>query len=154
MTHPTKTTINIQRVGDHDLEAPQRATDGSAAVDIRACLPEDGTWTLEAGEEKLIPTGFAIELPPGLSGLLIIRSGVARKECLVLRNQVGLIDPDFRNQMMISLHNDHDESQAIRHGERIAQLLIVPYIVADLVEVDELSETGRGAGGFGSSGKA
>ena len=101
----------------------------------------------------LVPTGIAMELPLGLVGLIYARSGLASKKGLAPANKVGVIDCDYRGEVLVALHNHGKDAQTVLPGERIAQLLIAPYITAHFEETDELSETVRGEGGFGSTGK-
>ena len=105
------------------------------------------------GETKLIHTGLALEVPEGYAGLIYARSGLATKRGLAPANKVGVVDADYRGEVMVALHNHSDKEQVIGAGERIAQLVIAPFLKAEFFEADELDETLRGAGGFGSTGK-
>ena len=117
-------------------------------IDLRA----SEKVTLKAGEFRLIPLGVAMELPEGYVGLIYARSGLATKRGLAPANKVGVIDSDYRGELMVSLHNHGTAPQTVEPGERVAQLVVAPYITADFEEADELSDTVRGAGGFGSTG--
>ena len=144
----------IKREGRHDLPPPTYATDGAAALDLRASLDEP--ITLYPGDCELIPTGWAAALPPGTALMLLPRSGLGHKHGIVLGNGIGLIDEDYRGQIMVSLWHrggEYDRPFAVAHGDRIAQAVLVPILRPSVVEVDELGDTDRGAGGFGSTGK-
>lgn len=130
---------------------PMRATDGSAAYDLSANTV--GGFRLAPGDHQAIGTGWCWEIPRGHVGLVIVRSGLGFKYGLGLRNQVGVIDEDFRGEVMVSLINrDRHHPLLILPCDRIAQMLIVPVVQAPLLVVDELGETERGGGGFGSTG--
>lgn len=116
-----------------------------------ACEGKD--VTVEPHQTAFIHTGVAIEIPDGLVGLVYARSGLASKRSLAPANKVGVIDCDYRGEIIVSLHNHSDEAQTIADKERVAQLVIAPCFVADFEEVDDLSDTDRGQGGFGSTGK-
>ena len=132
--------------------APAYATPGAAAADLCAVL--DAPLTLETGQRAMIPTGLAIELPgPDCVALVYARSGLAVKHGLTLSNCVGVIDSDYRGEVKVGLINQSAESYTIQPGERIAQLCIAPVWQAAFVESAQLSDTARGAGGFGSTGK-
>lgn len=131
---------------------PAQATDGSAGSDLCADLGEEDIHLLP-GETKLIHTGIAIALDPKTVGLIFPRSGLATKRGLRLANSVAVIDSDYRGELLVALHNDSFKIQTILNGERIAQLVIVPYLNPEFEEVDELPSTDRGTGGFGSTGK-
>ncbi|MBM2854265.1 MAG: dut [Steroidobacteraceae bacterium] len=138
------------RVGG-EIPLPGYATDGSAGLDLRACL--DAPVTLEPGQTHLVPTGFAIHLEdPGLAAVLLPRSGLGHRHGIVLGNLVGLIDSDYQGQVMISVWNRGNHPFTISPGERIAQMIIVPVVQVELEVVSDFSESTRGAGGFGSSG--
>lgn len=123
----------------------------AAGADLYACL--DAPVTIAPGETAFIPTGLAMELPKGYAGLAYARSGLACKKDLAPANKVGVIDSDYRGEFMIALHNHGREVRVVEHGERIAQLVITPVFTPGFTEVLELSDTQRGAGGFGSTGK-
>ena len=108
--------------------------------------------TFGPGETKLIRTGLAVEIPEGYAGLIYARSGLATKRGLAPANKVGVVDADYRGEVMVSLHNHSSVPQTIESGERIAQLVVTPFLKAEYVQAEELSDTARGAGGFGSTG--
>ena len=133
--------------------APQYATSGSAGLDLRACI--DVAVTLKPGETILIPTGIALHLAdPGLAAMILPRSGLGHKHGIVLGNLVGLIDSDYQGQIFVSTWNRGDQDFLIDPMERIAQLVVVPVVQVAFNIVDEFTESRRGAGGFGSTGKA
>ena len=139
-----------QRLGN-DIPLPHYGTDGSAGLDLRACL--EAPLTLNPGETKLIPTGMSIYIEDtGLAAMILPRSGLGHKHGIVLGNLVGLIDSDYQGELMVSCWNRGTEPFTMDIGERIAQLVIVPVVQAefDLVETFEASD--RGEGGFGSTG--
>ncbi|MCD8308651.1 MAG: dUTP diphosphatase, partial [Clostridia bacterium] len=117
---------------------------------LYACIKQD--VTIPAGETVVIPTGIALELPVGYAGLIYARSGLATKKGLAPANKVGVVDCDYRGEVKVALHNHSNIPQTVAVKERIAQLVITPYITAVFEEKDELSSTVRGAGGFGSTG--
>lgn len=144
-------TVRFLRL-DPRAVAPAYATPGAAAADLCAVL--DAPLTLEAGQRAMIPTGLAIELPDAnCVALLYARSGLAIKHGLTLPNCVGVIDSDYRGELIVPLRNFGDKAYTIQPGERIAQLVLVPVFLPPVAEVEELSETQRGTGGFGSTGK-
>lgn len=123
----------------------------AAGADLYACLERD--VTIAPGETAFIPTGLAMELPRGYAGLIYARSGLACKRGLAPANKVGVVDSDYRGEFIVALHNHGAQPQTVAHGERIAQLVVTPVLIPEYVEVERLSETDRGAGGFGSTGK-
>jgi dUTP pyrophosphatase len=138
------------RIG-REIPLPARATGGSAGLDLRACL--DGPMVLEPGQTHLVPTGIAIHLEdPGLAAVLLPRSGLGHKHGIVLGNLVGLIDSDYQGQVMASVWNRSDHPFTIAPGDRIAQMVVVPVVQVEFEVVAEFEESGRGAGGFGSTG--
>ena len=141
--------VKIKKLRD-GARVPERGTGDAAGADLYACL--DAAVTVDAHKTVMIPTGIAAELPPYYAGLVFARSGLASKRDLAPANKVGLIDPDYRGEIMVALHNHGEAPQTIEPGERVAQLVLVPYVAPDFTEADELSETDRGAGGFGSTG--
>jgi len=146
-----KVRIVDARVGS-EFPLPAYATDGSAGLDLRACL--DAPLVLAPGKAELIPTGLAIHLDdPALTALVLPRSGLGHKHGIVLGNLVGLIDSDYQGQLMVSCWNRGDEPFTIRAGERIAQLVVVPVVQVELEVVEEFVTSRRGAGGFGHSGQ-
>lgn len=139
------------RIG-REIPLPAYATDGSAGLDLRACL--DAPLTLEPGQTQLVPTGFAIHLEdPGLAAVLLPRSGLGHRHGIVLGNLVGLVDSDYQGQVMVSVWNRGSHPFIVSPGERIAQMVVVPVVQVELDVVTEFRESGRGAAGFGSSGR-
>ena len=139
-----------QRIGS-EIPLPEHATEGSAGLDLRACI--DSTLTLLPGAVELIPTGIALYIQdPGLAGLLLPRSGLGHKHGIVLGNLVGLIDSDYQGQLFVSCWNRSDQPFSIEVGDRIAQLVIVPVVRTSFNLVEEFDTTDRGSSGFGSSG--
>jgi len=132
-------------------KTPVRATDGAAGYDLSACI--DSELLLPAGGCKLIPTGIAIALPENTVGLVFGRSGLGIRHQIAPANAVGVIDSDYRGEIAVGLKNHSDTDYIIKPGERIAQLVIMPVLTPQLEETDELSETERSSGGFGSTGK-
>ena len=138
------------RIGD-SIPLPHYATDGSAGLDMRACI--DAPLDVPPGETTLVPTGLAIYIgDPSLAAVLLPRSGLGHKHGIVLGNLTGLIDSDYQGQVYISCWNRGDAAYTVQPGERIAQMVFVPVAQVDFAIVDEFEETARGAGGFGSSG--
>ncbi len=134
------------------IPLPSYATEGSAGVDLRACL--DNAITLEPGQTELIPTGIAIHISdPGLAATILPRSGLGHKHGIVLGNLVGLIDSDYQGQLFISCWNRGNTTFQIEPGDRIAQLVILPVVQVAFEVVDEFHASDRGEGGFGHSGK-
>ena len=131
---------------------PTYGSQWAAGADLYACT-EGETVTLKPGETKVIHTGIALEIPQGYAGLIYARSGIATKRGLAPANKVGVIDSDYRGEIMVSLFNHSHQEQEITDGERIAQLVITPFLAAEFTETDALTETARGEGGFGSTGK-
>lgn len=133
-----------------DARVPVYGSAAAAGADIYALCPEG--ITVQPEETVLIHTGVALEIPEGLVGLVYARSGLATKRGLAPANKVGVIDSDYRGEIMVSLHNHGTVPQTLEHGERVAQLVIAPYIRAEFLECEDLEDTARGAGGFGSTG--
>lgn len=123
----------------------------AAGADLYACLEED--LTIAPGETAFVPTGLAMELPVGYVGLIYARSGLACKRDLAPANKVGVIDSDYRGEFIVALHNHGKNPQTVSHGERVAQLVITPVLNVAFTEAEDLSDTQRAAGGFGSTGK-
>ena len=140
-------TVRIKRLRESAI-LPTRGTDFAAGADLYAAEAAE----IPPHQTVMIPFGFAAEIPEGYVGLLFARSGIATKRGLAPANKVGVIDSDYRGEFMVGLHNHGDLSQTVAAGERIAQLVIVPYLKPEFVETDELSDTARGEGGFGSTG--
>ena len=135
-----------------EIPAPFYASAGAAAMDLHACMDE--AVTIPAGGRKIIPTGIAIALPSAdYVALVFARSGLGIKHGIAPANCVGVIDSDYRGEVMVGLHNAGDTDYTIRPADRIAQLMITPVVQASISLVDELDDTDRGAGGFGSTGK-
>lgn len=128
---------------------PTYGTEKSAGADLRFV---DGDTTIQPGETKLLHTGVAMAIPDGYVGLIFARSGLATKKGLAPANKVGVVDADYRGEIMVALHNHSDKEQTIQDGERIAQISFIEYEKACFVEVDNLDETERGSGGYGSTG--
>lgn len=131
---------------------PSYGSSAAAGADLYACLEEE-KMTFLPNETKLVHTGIALEIPDGLVGLIYARSGIATKRGLAPANKVGVIDSDYRGEIMVSLHNHSSSVQEICDKERIAQIVFSPYVAVEFSETDNLSETDRGIGGFGSTGK-
>lgn len=129
---------------------PTYGSEFAAGADLYACL--DTPATIEPHQTVLVPTGICLEIPAGWAGLIYARSGLATKRNLAPANKVGVIDSDYRGEVMVSLHNHGTVPQTIDPGERIAQMVITPYLTAQFFEAEELSDTVRGEGGFGSTG--
>lgn len=143
-----KIAVKLLRPG---ARIPTYGTEASAGADLYACLQEK--VEVPAGESVMIPTGVAMEIPKGYAGLVFARSSLGFKRGLAPANKVGVIDSDYRGELRVALHNHSSQLQSIEPGERVAQLLIVPVFTPGFVEAENLSETDRGAGGFGSTGK-
>ncbi len=143
------TEIKIKLLNDNAV-IPTYGSEYAAGADIYACM--DTPVTIRPGETVMIHTGIAMEIPAGYAGLIYPRSGLASKRGLAPANKVGVVDPDYRGEFMVALHNHSNEEQTVEPGERIAQLVITPFITASFEITDELSNTVRGTGGFGSTG--
>ncbi len=128
---------------------PSYGSKFAAGADLYSCEDE---LSFAPGETKLVHTGIAMEIPEGFVGLVYARSGIATKRGLAPANKVGVIDSDYRGEVMVALHNHSNEIQTIASAERIAQIVIAPYLAVDFTEVEDLSDTLRGEGGFGSTG--
>jgi dUTP pyrophosphatase len=149
---PLKVRVLDPRIGT-DWPLPAYATAGSAGLDLRAVL--DAALVLEPGTTVLVPTGLAIHVEdPGLAAVILPRSGLGHKHGIVLGNLVGLIDSDYQGQLMVSCWNRGSAAYTVQPGERIAQLVIVPVVQVALEVVADFAASDRGAGGFGSSGRA
>ena len=145
-----KYSVRIKKL-DEKATIPTYGTEFAAGADLYACL--DDALTINPHETILVHTGVAMEIPTGFAGLIYARSGIATKRGLAPANKVGVVDSDYRGEIMVALHNHSAVPQIIENGERIAQLVIAPYVVADFVLSDELDDADRGSGGFGSTGK-
>ena len=141
--------INIKKLSDRAI-IPSYGSEYAAGADLYACI--DGETEIAPHATAVIPTGIAIELPLGHAGLIYARSGLATKKGLAPANKVGVVDCDYRGEVKVALHNHSEEAQKVAYGERIAQLVIAPYLTAQFVECEILSDTARGEGGFGSTG--
>ena len=140
--------VPIKKLNDKAV-IPTYGSEYAAGADLYACIDEP--VSIEPGETTLIKTGLAMEIPAGYAGLIYARSGLASKKGLAPANKVGVIDADYRGEVMVALHNHSNVAASIEPQERIAQLVITPYLTAHFEEMDELSDTVRGAGGFGST---
>ena len=133
-------------------KVPERGSKYAAGYDLSACIPDMERVIIRPGETVKIPTGLAFAYPEGYFGAVCARSGLATKCGLAPANKIGILDEDYRGEVFIALHNHSSETQVVNHGDRIAQLILLPYLNVDFVESDKLDETERGEGGFGSSG--
>ena len=141
--------VNVKKLNESAI-IPTYGSEYAAGADLYACIDE--RVTIAPGETKLIKTGIALELPIGYAAFIYARSGLASKRGLAPANKVGVVDCDYRGEVMVALHNHSSSAQVVEKGERVAQMVIAPYITAEFDVVDELSDTARGAGGFGSTG--
>ena len=144
-------TISVKKL-DERAVLPKYGSAYAAGADLYAVT--DGEVVFAPGVTRLIHTGLSMEIPEGFAGLVYARSGLASKRGLAPANKVGVIDADYRGEILVALHNHSTQAQKIDCGERIAQLVIAPFLKAEFEEADELSDTVRGSGGFGSTGKA
>ncbi|MCR5690667.1 MAG: dUTP diphosphatase [Eubacterium sp.] len=131
-------------------QVPTYGSQYAAGADLYACL--DQALEIKAGQTQFVPTGLAMEIPAGLVGLIYARSGMACKKGLAPANKVGVIDSDYRGEIMVALHNHSANDLTVEPGERVAQMVIAPYLTALYEQVDSLEDTERGQGGFGSTG--
>ena len=143
-------TIRVKKLHPNAI-LPTYGSTEAAGADLHACLNEP--VVIEPGQTAWIPTGIAMEVPKGCAGLIYARSGLACKNGLAPANKVGVVDSDYRGEITVVLHNHGSVSQTVSGGERIAQMVITPVLTPAYVESDDLSETGRGQGGFGSTGQ-
>lgn len=144
-----KVEVKIKKISPNAV-LPTYGTENAAGADLSACL--FAPITIDPGQTFVVKTGLTMEIPEGYVGLIYARSGLATKRGLAPSNKVGVIDSDYRGEIMVALYNQSELPQKIEPGERIAQLVIAPYLQGVFNEVDELSDTTRGAGGFGSTG--
>ena len=144
-----KFQMNIKKLNERAV-TPKYGSDFAAGADLYAA--EESDVVIGVGETRLIHTGIAMEIPEGLVGLIYARSGLASKRGLAPANKVGVIDSDYRGEIMVALHNHSNEPQTVGAGERVAQIVFAPFYTAEFNETDELSDTVRGVGGFGSTG--
>ncbi len=142
--------IRVKKLRDQAI-LPTYGSAEAAGADLYACLSE--TVVIEPGETAWIPTGLSLEVPKGCAGLVYARSSLGAKRGLAPANKVGVIDSDYRGEVQVVLLNHSRQTQTVSHGERIAQFVITPVLTPTYVEAEELSDTDRGAGGFGSTGK-
>ena len=143
-----KISVKLLRPG---ARIPTYGTEASAGADLYACMQDK--VEVAPGQSVMIPTGIAMEIPKGYAGLVFARSSMGAKRGLAPANKVGVIDSDYRGEIRVVLHNHSGEPQSVEPGERVAQLLIVPVFTPGFQEAEKLSDTSRGAGGFGSTGK-
>ena len=136
---------------DERAVLPTYGSEYAAGADLYAVA--DGEIIFQPGETKFVRTGLAMEIPEGYAGLIYARSGLACKRGLAPANKVGVVDSDYRGEVMVALHNHSNTEQRISAGERIAQLVVAPFLKASFAETETLNETVRGEGGFGSTGK-
>lgn len=142
--------VNVKKLCD-DAVVPTYGSAYAAGADLYACLSEKAI--IAPGETYLVKTGIAMEIPAGYAGLVYARSGLATKKGLAPANKVGVIDADYRGEIMVPLHNHSSKEAVIEPKERIAQMILTPYLTADYTVVDELNDTVRGESGFGSTGR-
>lgn len=140
--------LKIKKLSDKAV-IPTYGSEYAAGADLYSC---EGELTFAPGETKMVHTGLAMQIPVGYVGLVYARSGIATKRGLAPANKVGVIDSDYRGEIMVALHNHSNESQTIAAGERIAQIVITPFLTVNYIESETLDETDRGVGGFGSTG--
>ena len=143
-------TIAVKKLDERAI-LPTYGSEYAAGADLYALT--DGEVVIMPNETKLIKTGLAMEIPEGYAGLIYARSGLATKRGLAPANKVGVVDSDYRGEVMVALHNHSAIPQAVACGERIAQLVVTPFLKVSYEEAEELSETVRGVGGFGSTGR-
>jgi len=143
--------VKIRKLREN-ARIPKRGSDYAAGYDLYACLDGDAL-VIAPHMTAMIPTGLAVALPEGTFGAVFARSGLAMREGLRPANCVGVVDSDYRGECMVALHNDTDAERTVRAGDRIAQMVLLPFLPMEFEEVDVLPETVRGAGGFGSTGK-
>ena len=141
-------TVRVKKLRENAV-LPSYGSDYAAGADLYAC----NAVTVEPGATEFVQTGLALEVPAGYAGLVYARSGLACKKGLAPANKVGVIDADYRGEVMVALYNHSSQAVEIEPGERVAQLVITPYLTAVFEETEELSDTVRGEGGFGSTGK-
>lgn len=142
-------TVSVKKLDDR-ANIPTYGSVDAAGADLYAVT--DGPVTIEPGQTVLIHTGIAMAIPQGFVGLVYARSGLATKQGLAPANKVGVIDADYRGELMVALHNHDTKTRTVSHGDRIAQLVIAPYMTAQFVHTETLDNTIRGDGGFGSTG--
>ncbi len=143
-------TVRVKKLHPNAV-LPTYGSSEAAGADLYACL--ENPVTIAPGESFFVPTGIALEVPRGCAGLVYARSGLACKRCLAPANKVGVVDSDYRGEICVVLHNHGKEPQTVQPGERVAQFVITPVLTPVYEEVQSLSDTSRGTGGFGSTGK-
>ena len=143
-------TVRVKKLRENAI-LPTYGSCEAAGADLYACLEE--SVTIQPGETVFIPTGIALEVPKGCAGLIYARSGMACKRGLAPANKVGVIDSDYRGEIIVALHNHGNAAQTVDNGERVAQFVITPVLTPAYVVADSLSDTARNQGGFGSTGK-
>ena len=144
------TPIRVKKLRENAI-LPTYGSAEAAGADLYACLEE--AVVIAPGQTCFIPTGLSMEIPVGCAGLIYARSGLACKRGLAPANKVGVIDADYRGEVMVALHNHGKQAQTVEAGERIAQMVIAPFVTASFILSDELDDTVRGEGGFGSTGR-
>ena len=142
--------VKIKKLNEN-AKIPTYGTEFSAGADIYACIDED--VKILPGETATIKTGISVEAPEGFMLLVFARSGLSIKQGLAPANKVGVVDSDYRGEVIVALHNHSGEAKVVSNGDRVAQMVFVPYFKANFEETTSLSNTARGAGGFGSTGK-
>lgn len=145
-----KQNVKIKKLSPQAI-IPTYGTEFSAGADLYACT--ETPIIIHPNETQFIHTGIALEIPVGLVGLIYARSGMACKKGVAPANKVGVIDSDYRGEIIVALYNHSNEPLEISHGDRIAQLVLTPYVAASFIETDSLDDSKRGAGGFGSTGR-
>lgn len=145
-----KKAVKIKKLNAR-ATVPTYGSSSAAGADLYACL--GSSVRIKPSETAMIPTGLALEIPDGYVGLIYARSGLACREGLAPANKVGVIDSDYRGEIVVALFNHSSEERTVEDGQRVAQLVITPYATADFILSDELGNTERGSGGFGSTGK-
>lgn len=142
--------LKVKKMRDNAI-LPTRGSEKAAGVDLYACL--DIPITIVPNATAMIPTGIACDFPKGYFGAMAIRSSVGTKRHLGLANQLGILDEDYKGEILMAITNKGVQNQTIEPGERLAQMILLPYVIYDIVETDTLSESERGEGGFGSTGR-
>ena len=143
-------SVRVKKLKEN-AKLPTYGTEFSAGADLYACL--ESAVTIAPGRSAFIPTGIALEVPVGCAGLIYARSGMACKRGLAPANKVGVVDSDYRGEITVVLYNHGQEPQTVENGERVAQFVITPVLTPSFEEAEELSDTARNVGGFGSTGK-
>jgi dUTP pyrophosphatase len=146
-----KPNVKVKKLREGAI-IPTYGSSYAAGADLYACIDTDQA-VIRPHETKLIPTGISLEIPEGYGGFIYARSGIATKRGLAPANKVGVVDSDYRGEVMVALHNHSETDASIDNGERVAQLVIAPFLAVNFTEADELTDTERGEGGFGSTGK-